>query len=201
MADEKYFLLADQSVPTNRGFCTSEKRATPPEVKFKRTRKYETNILVWIAVSTNGISTPFVAEQKQAVNQVTYWNDCIIERLMPFIDSNHNRMQVLFWPDLASSHYSKSVTRYLDQQNVRFVSKDCNPQNCPEARPIETLWSILKNMVYDQGWEVKTIRQLKQRRVKKLKEDDMKVVQSMFSGIRKQLRNVAEDGPYSACSS
>ncbi|CAF4377314.1 unnamed protein product, partial [Rotaria magnacalcarata] len=28
MDDEKYFLLQDQSVPTNRGFYTSDKRTT-----------------------------------------------------------------------------------------------------------------------------------------------------------------------------
>ena len=37
MNDEKYFLLQDQSAPTNRGFHTSDKRTTAPQVKFKRT--------------------------------------------------------------------------------------------------------------------------------------------------------------------
>jgi hypothetical protein len=46
MNDEKYFLLAEQSLPINRGFYTSEKAVTPPEVKFKRTQKYQPKILV-----------------------------------------------------------------------------------------------------------------------------------------------------------
>ena len=41
MDDEKYFLLQDQSAPTNRGFHTSDKRTTAPQVKFKRTQKFE----------------------------------------------------------------------------------------------------------------------------------------------------------------
>ena len=75
-----------------------------------------------------------------------------------------------------------------------------NPQNCPQSRPIETLWSILKNMVYDQGWQAKNIDHLKRRIQQKIKEIDINVVQSMFSGIRKQLRKVADHGPYPACS-
>ena len=34
MDDEKYFLLQDQSAPTNRGLYTSDKRTTAPQVKF-----------------------------------------------------------------------------------------------------------------------------------------------------------------------
>ena len=56
MDDEKYFLLQDQSAPTNRGLYTSDKRVTAPQVKFKRTRKFESKILVWIAISEKKIS-------------------------------------------------------------------------------------------------------------------------------------------------
>ena len=49
MNDEKYFLLQDQSAPTNRGFYTSDKRTTTPQIKFKRTQKFEPKILVWIS--------------------------------------------------------------------------------------------------------------------------------------------------------
>ena len=58
MDDEKYFLLQDQSTPTNRSFYTSDKRTTVPQVKFRRTQKFEAKILVWIAISEKGISKP-----------------------------------------------------------------------------------------------------------------------------------------------
>ena len=116
MNDEKYFLLPDQSVSTNRGFYTSDKSMTPPDVKFKRTRKYEPQILVWIAISEKGISSPFFAEQKQGVNETTYLSECIIQRLMQFIDMYHLKEKVLFWLDLASNHYSNSITGYFHEE-------------------------------------------------------------------------------------
>jgi hypothetical protein len=61
MDDEKYFLLQDQSLPTNGGFYKSDKRTTPAEIKFKRSQKFEPKILVWMAVSENDISKPFVS--------------------------------------------------------------------------------------------------------------------------------------------
>ena len=57
---------------------------------------------------------------------------------------------------------------YLNQNDLQFVDKEFNPKNCPQAHPIETLWSILKNMVYDEGWEAKTIDHLQRRIAKKL---------------------------------
>ncbi len=83
-----------------------------------------------------------------------------MKRLMPFIESYHDKEKVLFWPDLATSQYSEIVTQYLDQNGVQFVAKEFNPQNRPQARPTETLWSIPKNMVYDQGWEVEKHRSI-----------------------------------------
>jgi hypothetical protein len=198
--DEKYFLLHNESVPSNRGFYSSDKSITPPENKFKRIKKFEDKLLVWIAISEKGISKPFFAKQKQAINKETYLNKCIIKNLVPFINDNHAKENVLFWPDLASSHYSKIVTKYLEDNSIKFVEKKFNPQNCPQARPIETFWSILSNMVYAQGWEAKSILQLKARISKKLREIDMNVVQSMFSCVKTQLRKISDQGPYSACS-
>ena len=71
MDDEKYFLLSDQSVPTNSGYYSSEKSLTSPEVRSKRTQKFEQKLLVWIAISTNGISSPLFAKQRQAINEKT----------------------------------------------------------------------------------------------------------------------------------
>ena len=50
MDDEEYFLLSGQSVPTNRGYYSSEKSLTSPEVRFKRTQKFEQKLLVWITI-------------------------------------------------------------------------------------------------------------------------------------------------------
>ena len=98
------------------------------------------------------------------------------------------------------SHYAHQVTEYLNENDIRFVSQQENPQNCPQVRPVETFWSILEQLIYAGGWEAKSIDQLKKRITKKLNEVDIKVVQTMFSDIRKQLRRIADKGPYEACS-
>ena len=79
------------------------------------------------------------------------------------------------------------------------ISEQKNPQNCPQVRPVETLWSIVEQMVYADAWQAKSIHQLKKRILKKLNKLDIKVVESMFLYILKQLRQIADKGPYEAC--
>ena len=157
MDDEKYFMLTGHLVSTDRVYYISNKAATSSDCKFKQTCKCEPKTLVWIVISTNGMSSPFFAKQKQAINRKTYLKECIVKRLILFINSYHLKEKVLFWPDLASSHYSNMVTSYLGQNDIQFIDKHFYPQNCSQARLIKTLWSILKHMVYDQGWEPRNI--------------------------------------------
>ena len=80
MDDEKYFMFHNESVPSNCGFYTSNPSTVSPELKFRRTQKFEPKVLVGIAISENGVSEPFLAKQKQAISQETYFRDGIIAR-------------------------------------------------------------------------------------------------------------------------
>ena len=94
-------------------------------------------MLVWICLSAKGISSVYYVPSGQAINQEVYLKNCIKKRLIPFINAHHSDGNYVFWPDLASSHYAKSVVNYLNEEKVNFVQKFENAQNIPEARPIE----------------------------------------------------------------
>ena len=44
-----------------------------------------------------------------------------------------------------------------------MVDKDDNLANVPECRPIEDFWSILKQIVYADNWQVENVSQLRSR--------------------------------------
>ena len=121
---EKYFILANESMSTNRAFYTSDLSIMPSDVKFKRTEKYCTKVLLWIPISENRIS-----KQTQPINEITYFKDCIQARVISFINTYDNKQNVLFWADLATSHYAESVINSkismscLQKKIVRIVSK------------------------------------------------------------------------------
>ena len=124
MDDEKYFTLTKDTVSTNRVFYTSDLNITPLNMKFKSAQKYSTKVLIWAVVSEKKTSEPFFAEQKQAINEPIYFNHCIKARLIPFINYYHKSNKVLFWPDMATSHYVSSVAEFLEDQNSNLVSKE-----------------------------------------------------------------------------
>jgi len=54
--DESYFTLSNFTIHGNDGYYTSDPKTTPPNVKFAKKKKFETKVLVWIAVGPNGVS-------------------------------------------------------------------------------------------------------------------------------------------------
>ncbi len=81
------------------------------------------------------------------MNQNVYL-DCIKKRLVTSFKENHSDDEYVFWPDLASSHYAKTVTAYFDDNDINYVKRVDNPPNVPEVRLIMNFWSILKGIVY-----------------------------------------------------
>ena len=65
------------------------------------------------------------------------------------------RLNYLFWPDLASSNYSKESLKWMDEC-VNYIDKESNPPNMPQTQPIENFWGHLAQKVYEQGWQAST---------------------------------------------
>ena len=46
--NEKYFTLSNSKISGTEGYHTDNKQTTPGDVKFKKKRKYEPKVLVWL---------------------------------------------------------------------------------------------------------------------------------------------------------
>ncbi len=197
IGDEKFFTFSNDDTSQNVGFYSFNKKYAPDNVKYRSKEKYPKKVLVWLALSAKGISTPFIVTTKgSAINAGIYINKCLT-KLLPFIKANHAHDDYVFLPDLATSHYAIQTTAWLRQHNINFVPRQANPPNVPKARPIEAFWKLLSDKVYEGGWEAKTELQLKRRIRTKLKQIDMKIVQKMMTTIRTKLRKIEDKGPYS----
>jgi hypothetical protein len=87
--DEKYFTFSGDDIPGNAGFYTSNKENTPPGVKYKCKQKFAPKILVWLALSSKGISTPYIGTTKvPAVTGDVYVEKCL-PKLLTFINKHH----------------------------------------------------------------------------------------------------------------
>ncbi len=115
---------------------------------------------------------------------------------MPFLRKHHADNNYVFWPDKASSHYSRMSVDFMGARGINFVPKEHNPTNLPMCRPIEDLWGYLVDLVYEGGWRAETLDQLRRRVKSCIKKLDGEAVRASFSSIRQKLRKVYEDGPY-----
>jgi hypothetical protein len=197
--DEKYFTFSGSNVGCNQRFYSSDPSAVPSDVKFRKKTKFEPKIMVWMAMSSRGVSSVYVHKGSQAIGQKVYLEECINKRLLPFIRTHHKNNKYIFWPDKASAHYGGLVTARLNEENVPFVAKDDNPPNVPQARPIESIWSMLEQKVFANNWEAKNLELLARRIQEKAKELDKNVLQAMILSVRKTLRKMYDKGLYSVC--
>jgi hypothetical protein len=137
MDDEKYFTFDGDNMPGNKRYYTDDKDNCPDDVRFIGKEKFPKKLLMWIAISDRGMSQPLFRFQKaEAIKSSIYIEECLEKRLLPFIHKHYPDFNYLFWPDLASAHYSKETVAWMEE-NVYFVEKSSNPPNVPQARPIE----------------------------------------------------------------
>lgn len=163
-------------------------------MKYSFQAKYPTKILVWAAISEEGVSDLFFKESKGVINGEIYRNECLEARLVPFIEELHPGGDYVFWPDLASAHYAKATLEFLQERNIPFVRKEENPPNMPQLRPVEKFWGLLKQEVYKGGWEAENLQQLKRRVRKCVREVNMEAVQGAFKGLKGKIRKAADKG-------
>lgn len=198
MDDESYFSLSNSAIPHNQYYYARSGGDAPDAQRYVTQQKFQQKILVWLAISDRGISKPFFAPSKQAVNQQIYSKDCVEKRLAPFLAEHHSDGNYLFWPDLASSHYAGSTLAKFDELGIQFVAKELNPPNVPQLRPIEDFWGWLKQEVYRQDWRAESLDQLKRRIQYCLGKVDVEDVQNMMGQIKRNLRVAKEHGVQSA---
>jgi hypothetical protein len=67
----------------------------------------------------------------------------------------------VFWPDLASMHYSKGTIDFMQTNGIDFMPKHMIPAAVPEDRAIETYWGHVKRELKKEPKGAKTYKELK----------------------------------------
>ena len=113
---------------------------------------------------------------------------------MPYIRNLPENTRYIFWPDLASAHYSKKAVQFLKDQNIKFVSKSENPPNTPEIRFMEDFWSLIERNVYKDGWEAENLDQLRNRIVYCFEKVDRECEQELVESPQRRIETIRRYG-------
>ena len=74
----------------------------PEEVGFRTKAKYPEKLLVWRTIYEKGISEPFFSPNKSSLTGSMFREDCVKQRLVPFLEENHADRNYFIWSNLAS---------------------------------------------------------------------------------------------------
>ena len=144
-------------------------------------------------MSEKGHSEPFFMMTRGNVTREIYVEECIRKRLFPFLEKHHPNGDIIFWPDLASAHYSKFSLESLRSLEIAIVPKE-NIPNLPQLRSID-FCAPHKNLVYKGAWEAPNDKDLIKRINDKLKCFDQSYFVNLMTHVKTKLRKAAEKGP------
>lgn len=81
--------FSDEYVAKTTVYDIIKRWEAPADVKFKTKQKFPKKVLVKVALSSRGISTPFVDPSGLALNKEMYLKQCILKRFVPLIKKHH----------------------------------------------------------------------------------------------------------------
>ena len=93
--------------------------------------------------------------------------------------------------------FSKSAQKKPYFFGIRMVQKDENPPCCPQIRPIENFFGILKQMVYAKNWKAENRAQLEnkiRRVIKNIKDQEPEIFQNLFLNLKQKIVYAEKNG-------
>ena len=91
------------------------------KLTVKGKEKYIPRYLIWQALGVNGHRLKSYIYFNKTVTAKIYLDKCVKARLLSFIRQHYPAEQILFWPDLARSHYQKDVLSFLRESGIEVV--------------------------------------------------------------------------------
>lgn len=185
MDDETYVKLDTKQLPGKKFYVSNVRGGVQTRYKYVRLDKYAKKVMIWQAICSCGLkSKAFVTDS--TINSDIYIKECLQKRLLPFIRQYKSLPK--FWPDLASCHYSKRTEEWYRNHGVDFIPKDMNPPNCPQFRPIEKYWGIVKAKLKKTGNVIKNTAGMRITWDKNVRSVDSRTVQALMGSINKNVR-------------
>ncbi len=172
-SDEAWFYLSDTNQKTKVQYMSRGQKRSEMEVFTKAS--HPKGVMVWLGISAKGCTQPRFVTPGAKVNSDFY----IKEILTPFIKKDipklYPNLDFLFHQDSAPSHVSKKTLKFLEDNEISFITPLQWFPNSPDAAPCDYfLWGYLKNRIRRR--KVRTIQGLK----KAIREEVKKIPQNLI---------------------
>lgn len=189
--DETYVKVDQNQVPGQKFYVANKRLNVPDKYKFIKLDKYGKKLMIWQAICSCGLKSRAFVTSSTLTSDV-YIQECLEKRLLPFI-KKHN-VPTIFWPDLASCHYSRKTMEWYRQNSIEVITKEMNPPNTPELRPIERYWAIVKRIYKGTRCSIKNEKSMQYAWNSCAAKVDRSVVHKMMASIKKKALQFIRNG-------
>jgi len=185
MDDETYVLGDFSQLPGQEFYVANSRGNVEEKFRTRKQSKFPKRYLIWQAICTCGGQSKFFVAQG-TINSQLYIKECLRKRLLPFL--KQHKVSTFFWPDLASCHYSKATLEWHESNGVVLVPKTANPPNCPELRPIERYWALVKRQLKENKKPAKSLADFKIKWKQASGKVNRTTIKSMMEGVPEKIK-------------
>ena len=188
---DKWFTVK-HGIPGQSYYNYTDSNRVPDDIRFVGKDKYPKWFLVWQAVDEFGnISEHSIKDGTLGAEE--YRSECHHKRLIPYINKNNFENPVLFWPDMATIHYARSVQNWFGDNNIEFIEEWKMLRT--SLRPIEIFWNLCKQEYKMSSQPPKNFNGFKKVWYNISKSVAQSHAKRLMVNVRRRLRQIGESGP------
>lgn len=185
--DEAWVYLSDTGRRRSVQYISREKRRSDAEVQVHVA--HPRGVMVWVAISANGVSRPFFIDPGAKIN-AAYYQTSVLE---PFFTREVQKMyptgNYVFHQDSAPSHKAKSTLKWFEDRGISFIPPQKWMPSSPDAAPCDYfLWGYLKSRL--NAKRPRTVQGLKRAITECLREIPQEMVNRALLAWPKRCRQV-----------
>ena len=188
-SDEALFRLDESSGQTKIQYLRSDQSRSEAEPFIHR--EHSKSVMVWVAMSANGLSRPLFIDSNVKINHQVY----IDKVLKPFIRVDLPKLypdgDYVFQQDSAHSHRSNKVAQFLKEKKIKYLPPQEWMANSPDAAPCDYfLWGYLKNRLSRQ--RITDVHKLKLAIRREIKSVPIEFIQNAMKSWPSRCRKIYE---------
>lgn len=187
MDDETYVKCDYKQIPGRQYYVSKIRGNVPDKYKYVYQEKFAKKLMIRQGICSCGMKSK-VFVTSSTMNSEFYIKECLQKQILPMIRSH--TVLVKFWPDLASCHYSNAAKNWFLTNNVDCIAKIFKPPNCPEIRPIEIYWAIMKRKLLKSNGGSYSVEDMRRKWNRNAATVSIELVQRLMGPIKRKTRAI-----------